>query len=437
MRRLWGCWGVRPVSVVVACVLLPAAPAYALQAPTGAPDSGRMVRAGVTVQPTAQGDRLPNGPAARRSGTAEPRPVVGGERLASRGLVLPRGVKPPPKTKAAAFVVADADTGEVLAAKDPHGRYRPASTLKILTAVTLLRAGLDKKMKVKPSVQACNQEGSAVGLKPQRIYTVDDLMRALMMVSGNDAAMALAEANGGLAATLRDMNAEARRLQAYDTVAKTPSGLDRPGQLTSAYDLALISRAGLANADFRRYVSTRVADFPAPRGKTYQIANHNRLLDRYKGMIGVKNGWTSKAQASFVGAARRDGHTIIVSIMRHKGYFWDEVAALLDWGFANRGKVQPVGTLVDPQEPSAAEPTLEPRAAAPAASPSGAAAGNPAGGQDTAGSGREEAAPATGMSPAGIAPYAVAAAVLAGLVWIVTGLRRGRTRARRPRRARR
>src|SRR5690606_2603393 len=137
------------------------------------------------------------------------RPTVGGELLAGRGLVVPRGVKPPPKTKAAAFVIADAETGEVLAAKNPHGRYRPASTLKILTAVTLLRAGLDKKMKVKPSVVACNQEGSAVGLKPQRIYTVDDLMRALMMVSGNDAAMALAEANGGLNATLRAMNAEA------------------------------------------------------------------------------------------------------------------------------------------------------------------------------------------------------------------------------------
>lgn len=435
MRRLWGCRGVRPVSVVVACVLLPAAPAYALQAPTGAPDSGRMVRAGVTVQPTAQGDRLPNGPAARRSGTAEPRPVVGGERLASRGLVLPRGVKPPPKTKAAAFVVADADTGEVLAAKDPHGRYRPASTLKILTAVTLLRAGIDKNMKVKPSVTAVNQEGSAVGLKPQRIYTVDDLMLALMMVSGNDAAMALAEANGGLAATLRAMNAEARRLQAYDTVAKTPSGLDKPGQLTSAYDLALISRAGLAYPDFRRYVGTRLADFPAPRGKTYQIANHNRLLGRYKGMIGVKNGWTSKAQASFVGAARRDGHTIIVAIMRHKGYFWDEVAALLDWGFAVRGKAEPVGHLVDPLPEPALSPSPDgPKAAAPAATPSASAtaAANPDGGTGDAPGAAASAESAT----SGVVPYTVGAALLAALLWIVTGLVRGATRSR-GRRARR
>jgi D-alanyl-D-alanine carboxypeptidase (penicillin-binding protein 5/6) len=362
--------------------------------------------------------------------------VVGGERLASRGLVLPRGVKPPPKTKAAAFLVADADTGEVLAAKDPHGRYRPASTLKILTAVTLLRAGIDKNMKVKPSATAVNQEGSAVGLKPQRIYTVDDLMLALMMVSGNDAAMALAEANGGLAATLRAMNAEARRLQAYDTVAKTPSGLDKPGQLTSAYDLALISRAGLAYPDFRRYISTRVADFPAPRGKTYQIANHNRLLGRYKGMFGVKNGWTSKARASFVGAAKRDGHTILVVIMRHEGYFWDEVAALLDWGFAVRGKAEPVGHLVDPlPEPALSPSPGAPQAAAPAATPAAGVTASPDGAAAEAGP-RAASSESAESGSAGLVPYTVGAALLAGLLWIVTGLLRTATRSR-GRRARR
>lgn len=383
MRKMSRSRGVRPVCAAMTCLFLLAPPAH--------------------------------GDASAASQRTDP--PVGGELLASRGLVAPRGVKPPPKTKASAFVVADADTGEVLAAKDPHGLYRPASTLKILTAVTVLRAGLDKKMKVKPSVEACNVEGSAVGLKPQRIYTVDDLMRALMMVSGNDAAMALAEANGGLQATLRAMNAEARRLQAFDTVAKSPSGLDKPGQRTSAYDLALISRAGLANADFRRYVSTRLADFPAPKGKTYQIANHNKLLGRYQGMIGVKNGWTSKAQASFVGAAKRGGHTIIVSIMHHKGYFWDEVADLLDWGFAARGKVQPVGALVPPADPKPqpTNPVGDPRAAA-----APVATADPV------------AQPAE--RDHGLTPYVIAAAVLAGLVWLATGLLRGRSRRRASRR---
>ncbi|MEV0591915.1 D-alanyl-D-alanine carboxypeptidase family protein [Nonomuraea cavernae] len=277
---------------------------------------------------------------------AAPATPVGGESLGSRGLVSPDGVKAPPKSKATSYVIADAETGQVLAAKNPHGRLLPASTLKALTALTLIPL-LDKKLTVKPSQNAANQEGSAVGLTTKPIYKVDDLFKALMMSSGNDAAMALAETNGGLQKTLRDMNAVAKRLQANDTVAKTPSGLDKPGQSSSAYDLALIARAGLANPDFRRYISTKTAKFPAPKNY-YEISNHNKLLWRYKGMIGVKNGWTSKAQGSFIGAATRDGHTIIVTIMRHEGYFWDEVAGLLDWGFAARGNVTPVGRLVDP-----------------------------------------------------------------------------------------
>ncbi len=278
---------------------------------------------------------------------AAPATPVGGPALGSRGLVAPEGVKKPPKTKATSYVIADVETGQVLAAKDAHGRYLPASTLKTLTALTLIPK-LNKNLRIRPSQNACNQEGTAVGLTPKATYRVDDLFKGLMMSSGNDAAMALAEVNGGLAKTMREMNEEAKRLQANDTVAKTPSGLDKPGQSSSAYDLALIARAGLANPDFLRYISTKTANFPAPKGKTYQISNHNKLLWRYQGMIGVKNGWTSKALGSFVGAATRGGHTIVVSVMRHEGYFWEEVGKLMDWGFSVRGKVTPVGQLVDP-----------------------------------------------------------------------------------------
>ncbi|GAA4578765.1 hypothetical protein GCM10023194_02460 [Planotetraspora phitsanulokensis] len=307
---------------------------------------------------------------------------IGGRLLGGRGLIAPTGIAPPPKTEASAFLIADADTGQVLAAKDPHGHYRPASTLKTLTAVTLIPK-LDKDRWVKPSQWACDEEGSAVGIVPEPIYQIDDLMRAMLIVSGNDAADALAEANGSLAKTLADMNKEARKLQAYDTVAKTPNGLDKPGQRSSAYDLALIARAGLAMPDFRKYVSTKVSKFPAPKddGKKkdrntqgdddpgtptptktppayYEIANHNKLLGKYKGMIGIKNGYTTKALGSFVGAASRNGHTIIVVIMHHPGGFWEEVAKLLDWGFAADGKVTPVGELVKPTPP----PTPTPKA---------------------------------------------------------------------------
>lgn len=337
-------------------------------------------------------------------------PPIGGALLGGRGVIVDQTARKLPKTEASAFVVADADTGEVLAAKNPHGRFLPASTLKALTALTLIPK-LDRKKMVKPSQDACNQEGSAVGLTPRKIYTVDDLFRALMMVSGNDAAVALAEANGGLPKTLADMNAEARRIQAMDTVAKTPNGLDKPGQSSSAYDLALIARAGLADPAFRKYVGTKVADFPAPKGH-YQIANHNRLLGRYPGMLGVKNGWTSKALGSFIGAARRDGHTIIVTVMRHEGSFWPEVQDLLDWGFAARGRTAAVGTLVGPIP--AAKPT-RPVGGPPTPAPAVSRPADAAGESSSAGA-------------AGVAVIGVAA--LGGLAWLGYGLRRRRSRGR-------
>ncbi|WP_068921320.1 D-alanyl-D-alanine carboxypeptidase family protein [Planobispora rosea] len=374
-----------PIVVLLAATTFLGAPAHAgVPAPASAP-----------AAPTTAGGLAP----------AEP---VGGGRLGERGLILPTEIKAPPKTSAKAYVIADAGTGEILAAKHPHGRYRPASTLKALTALTLIPK-LDKTMKVRPSRNAVNQEGSAVGLVNRPIYTVEDLFKALMLVSGNDSAMALAEANGGLDKTLADMNTEARRIQAFDTVAKTPSGLDKPGQSSSAYDLALIARAGLANADFRRYVSLKTDKFPAPKGY-YEIGNHNKLLWRYKGMIGVKNGWTSKAQASFVGAARRNGHTIIVSIMRHDGYFWEDVAGLLDWGFTARGKVTPVGHLVDPAPEPAPLPSEAADAAAAPRGPAPAAA--------------DAAATKTTERSTSLAPYLVGAAALGGLAWLGYGLRR-------------
>ncbi|MBB4705996.1 D-alanyl-D-alanine carboxypeptidase family protein [Sphaerisporangium siamense] len=346
------------------------------------------------------------GAASEASGTrtSDDGAPIGGALLGRRDVIVGAGAKPPPKSEAASFVVADADTGQVLAAKDPHGRHAPASTLKILTAVTLIPR-LNKNKLVKPSADACNVEGSAVGLTQHKIYKVHDLLRALMMVSGNDAAVALAEANGGLPRTLADMNAEAKRLQALDTVAKTPNGLDAPGQSSSAYDLALIARAGLAGADFREYVGTRIAKFPAPAGKHYEIANHNRLLGRYPGMIGVKNGYTTKALGSFVGAARRDGHTIIVAVMRHEGSFWGEVQELLDWGFASRGRVQPVGTLVPPvPEPKPTRPVGGPVKVGPApAKPVEAAHDSPL---------------------VGIGAGVVAVALLGGAAWVVYGVRR-------------
>jgi D-alanyl-D-alanine carboxypeptidase (penicillin-binding protein 5/6) len=196
-------------------------------------------------------------------------------------------------------------------------------------------------------------DGSKVGLVPGMRYTLDTLFTAMLVVSGNDAADALAEAAGGIPHTVDLMNAEALHLQAYDTFARTPSGLDAPGESTSAYDLALIARAGLAIPAFRHYVSIVRSTVPAPHHKHFEIYTHNRLLTTFPGDIGVKNGYTVKAGATYVGAATRNGHTIIVTLMNAPPNFWTQAKSLLAWGFRARTLVEPVGTLVGPAVPAA------------------------------------------------------------------------------------
>jgi D-alanyl-D-alanine carboxypeptidase (penicillin-binding protein 5/6) len=275
---------------------------------------------------------------------------IGGQLLGSRGVVehglagapaLPHGVS------ARAWLVADLDTGDVLAARDAHGQFLPASTLKVLTALTLIPR-LDPKAVVRITNDDVNVDGSRVGVVPGEGYTVEQLFTALLVVSGNDAAGALARAAGGRDTTVRMMNEVAHWLRAGDTVARTPSGLDAPGQHTSAYDLALIGRAALTVPDFRRYVTTVRSYMPAPGHQKFEIYTHDRLLTHYPGAIGVKNGYTSAAQATYIGAARRGGHTLMVTLMDAHPAFWKEAEALLDWGFAARGRVVAVGRLVQP-----------------------------------------------------------------------------------------
>jgi D-alanyl-D-alanine carboxypeptidase (penicillin-binding protein 5/6) len=249
---------------------------------------------------------------------------------------------------AAGWLVADLDTGEVLAAKDPHGRYAPASTLKVLTAETLIPS-LDPAMLVQPTWNDVNVEGSKVGIVQKMRYSVKDLLTAMLVVSGNDAANALATANGGLAKTVAEMNAEARRLNAFDTHANNANGLDHKNQLSSPYDLALIGREAMKSSAFRGYVATKRYYMPAPGRKTIYIASHDKLLWNYDGAIGIKNGYTVRARATFVGAATRNGHTLIVTLMKTNPRYWPEAAALLNWGFkAKAAGITPVGQLVDP-----------------------------------------------------------------------------------------
>ena len=345
---------------------------------------------------------------------------MGGPELAGKGVVVndpSRAAPRLPGVAASAWVVADAGTGQVLAAKDPHGWYRPASTLKVLTAVALIPL-LNPDATVVASKQATSTVPNVVGLVAGRAYKISDLFTALLTISANDAAIALTQATGSFGEGMAAINAEARHLQADDTVAVDPNGLDAPGQYTSAYDLALIGRQALKLPAFLTYDQTMSARFVVARRKAVQLYNQNSLLTTYPGAVGGKIGWTSAAGATYVGMATRHGVTLIVTLL-HCPALTEITAAekLLNWGFAADGKVSPVGTLVGPQQPPVATPTAS--ATAPASSRA-----------DVATRSRPAAAGPSVLAAAGFS----CAAVLAAMVGFMYS-RRGRLRALRASRA--
>src|SRR3954466_12231741 len=184
--------------------------------------------------------------AAPASAAARSEPI-GGPLLGTRGVVMERLAGAPALPRglnASSWLVADADTGEVLAARAPHAQHLPASTLKVLTAVTLLPR-LEPSRLVRVTYDDAAVDGSKVGLVPGMRYSIDTLFASMLVVSANDAAGALAEAAGGLPATVPAMDLTAQPLPAFATHARAPSGLDATSETTSAYDLALIARAGL------------------------------------------------------------------------------------------------------------------------------------------------------------------------------------------------
>lgn len=277
--------------------------------------------------------------------------VIGGGRLGESGVIFDDtkgdGVAAPPDTSASSFIIADLDTGEILAAKNPHKKLPPASTLKTLTALTLLPRLDMNKIYVGTKKEPATI-GNKVGIYPGRKYKIKDIWYGFMLDSGNDAGVALANASGGIKKTAALMQAKAKSIQAFDTTPKSPHGLDTPGQLSSAYDLALIARAAMDRSDFRKIVKTKRYTFPksGPKNVNRKIKNLNKLLFTYPGTIGVKTGWTTRGQNTYIGVVKRDGHTIIITFM-HLKYGRDALAKeLFDWGFKAIGEVEPVGKLV-------------------------------------------------------------------------------------------
>ncbi|GAB19765.1 D-alanyl-D-alanine carboxypeptidase, partial [Gordonia effusa NBRC 100432] len=272
----------------------------------------------------------------------------------------------------AGWLIADLDSGKVLAAKDAHGRYRPASTIKVLLALVALdELDLDKTVSV--TAEDYSIEGDSCGTGPGGRYTNRELLTGLVMVSGNDCASALARELGGTEATLTKMNTKAKSLQAYDTRAASPSGLDAPGMSTSPYDLALIFRAAMRNETFRELIALPTFRFPGyPRNPaihgdkdhpSYLMQTScSLLLNGYPGMLGGKTGFTDDARKTFVGAAQRDGRKVVIVQMyglnsKTSNDYWDQAKQMFDYGFTAPDS-DAVGTLVEPANSSSDKPTV-------------------------------------------------------------------------------
>ena len=253
--------------------------------------------------------------------------------------VQPVGSVPIPDGPAQTWLVADLDSGQVLATRDENVRHPPASTIKVLLALTALDE-LNLDSTVVADVADTQVECNCVGIKPGRTYTARQLLDALLLVSGNDAANTLAQMLGGPDATTAKMDAKAASLGATNTHAATPSGLDGPGGsgASTAHDLAVIFRAAMANPVFAQITAEPSAMFPTDNGEQ-PIVNQDELLQRYPGAIGGKTGFTNAARKTFVGAAARGGRRLVIAMMygliRQGGpTYWDQAASLFDWGFA-------------------------------------------------------------------------------------------------------
>ncbi|TDL09678.1 D-alanyl-D-alanine carboxypeptidase [Mycolicibacterium obuense] len=237
-----------------------------------------------------------------------------------------------PQGPAQAWLVADLDTGRVLASRDPYGRYAPASTIKVLLAMVVLdRLRPDNFARANSSHD--DVECSCVGLKPGQAYTTTQLLSALLMVSGNDAANMLADMLGGQQAAVAAMNRKAALVGARSTKASSPSGLDGPGweSVTSPHDLAVILRAALKYPLIATIMRSPTAPFP---GKT--LHNQNELLSRYPGDLAGKTGFTNLARKTYVGAAQRGAKRLVVVQMYGSGDLYGQAIDLFDYGFNQR-----------------------------------------------------------------------------------------------------
>lgn len=240
-----------------------------------------------------------------------------------------------PQIQGETGILIDATTGQVLWEKNAHQQMLPASTTKIMTTILALELGNLDDVTVTSS-NARHQIGSSLYLEEGEEILVRDLLYGVMLRSGNDAAVVAAEyISGSVEEFAQLMNTRAKELGALNTNFVNPNGLHDDNHLTTAYDLAMITKHALTIPEFREIVQTSSTHIPWPSEEwDRRLDNGNRLLTRYQGATGVKTGYTSRSGSTFVGSANRDGFELIAVTLRSTQTF-DDASTLLDYGFDN------------------------------------------------------------------------------------------------------
>lgn len=256
-------------------------------------------------------------------------------------ILLPVQTAAEPNCRAKAAIVIEAVSGTVLYEKNADEPLPEASTTKIMTALLVLELS-DPTQKITISSAAAAVEGSQLGLTAGDTLSVSDLLYALMLKSGNDAAVALAEGVAGDQATfVRKMNEKAAELKLNDTQFQNPHGLPAEGHYTTARDLATLTAVALENARFKKLVSTQKVKLTY---KNMIISNSNKLLYSCDGVFGVKTGFTKAAGRCLVSVAERKGVQLICVTLNDPND-WEDHATLYDACFerVSRCEILPQG----------------------------------------------------------------------------------------------
>ena len=255
--------------------------------------------------------------------------------------------------KAPSAVVMEATTGKILYEKNPHEKRPGASITKVMTLLLVMEAIDSGKISltdtVTASAHAASMGGSDIWLKEGETMSVNDLIKATVIMSANDAAVVLAEHvyAGSEDDFLRQMNEKAKALGMNDTAFKNCNGLDEDGHLTSAYDIALMSAQLIKHKKIFDYTLTWIDHV---RGGKTQLVNTNKLIRTYKGITGLKTGTTGKAGSCISATAERDTVSLIAVVLGSpstKDRFAD-AAQLLDYGFANWAMTAPETPALEP-----------------------------------------------------------------------------------------